>query len=349
MTRAFILTMLVLSLLPLRAYGRDASGRLQDILAPHSGAPAVLSPGGALEVVLTTPGDLVLENGELRYSLRADWRSLPGDRVGDTVPLPREVAPGRYALAYADGRDRNRAAVFVLAEMPEVYALAHLAGPQISAAEGENHGAEAALAKALQANAALVLMSGPLTGSNGSKEYEALIAWIEMQTTPIFVSPGSQERQDGLWRSYFGAPVDGFRFGPDGFMALGLLDAFGAGELDGDMGAIQRLRRVLKPQRWVVGFTGTNVMQWGMRSQLTLLADDPIDALLVGARQTEASPAEGLMPWGATITLPAPPAESGGVHIIDMTHAAMLPRPDGAEATPGDVPEEASSAAADAP
>jgi len=314
-------------LLALSAQGRAPDGTLDLIRQPHNGFPALVHPGDTFEVVLTAQAALALvaEDGST-VALNAPWRSLPNGHVAATPAVPAGLSPGVYSLSAGDQQDTNHRAVYVLEESPEVYAIAHVSDFRIGATDLARPPADTArtlIAELNSTDARIAFITGNV--AERPEDFPAFLALLDLATIPTFVLPGRNDDKPAFAR-YFGTPGTSLQFGPDGFL---LLDTGDDLALDGhgpQEGKLQMARRALKPLRWTTALTHRYSPAMGMRAQLSLLVDDPVDALIYGRDDAVAEDA-AIAPWGRSLHLTTPPAHAGAFRIIDMTHAVIKPRP----------------------
>ncbi|MFP4173008.1 MAG: metallophosphoesterase family protein [Candidatus Hydrogenedentota bacterium] len=316
------------------AMGRAGDGPLDIILSPHNGRPALVRPGAAFEAVLTkeTPLKLAGEDGTL--TMAVDWEERPDGRYVATCHLPKEIAPGVYALeaeGEGDGeRDRNERALHVRDSFPEVYLVAHIADPVV----GEGGDLEESLglfteiaAEIGEANADVALITGELTANETDEEYAAFLNALEDLSMPAFVCPAPSEESV----RYFGPPPFAFWYGEDAYLGFDGTVAPPAPPWEPAESLLYRLRRETKPARWAIGFANRYSQAFPMHSQISLFVDDPLDLLITGPWKMELVDEEGeemepALPWGRTPVAITPPASEGAYRFLQVSPAEARPR-----------------------
>ena len=310
------------------AGARDADGFLYLIHSPNDGSPAVLAPGESFEAALTGEMPLLLTNDSGSYALEPQWERLPDGGCRAACAVPAAAAPGLYALEAGEGAgaDRNERAVCIVETSPESYLAAHIAAPRIGS---ERHERPAAgifteVAAAVNASgAALALISGDLTEHGDPAELRGFLEVLNTCTIPTFVSPGPRDRAVAV--RAFGPAARTVRYGHDGFLAFGGQDTRVSGEFGAEDARVQRLRRVIKPSRWSIGLCDSCGRGMGMRAQMTLFLDDPLDHVLCGPDGGEGEE-PALPPWGTVPVTQSPPSLDGFMRLINVTPTAIVPR-----------------------
>lgn len=311
------------------AYARGSDGALALIQTPNNGIPAIAAPGQTFEAVLTGRADLRITNGTQEFLLTAAYTDLPGGRVRAVCSVPPDAPEGAYQLtaAHEGIADQNNRAVFVRKTYPEVYPIAHVSDAHI----GRNEAAANALRGILQAlnqsDALFVALTGDLTDNGTPEQFIAFLDILDTCALPTFVCPGNHDRGANHYDRFFGALTYSFQFGQDGYLFFDTKDFCIADELDVQDSALERYRRLLKPCRWTVGLTHRYDPMMGMRSQIILFVDNPLDVLLFGHWHRENKDDEKVVPWGTTKLSVVPAALDGAYRIIDVTVKGLLPRP----------------------
>jgi len=332
MTRRAAALALVVLLVPVYGYGREADGALGLIRTPNNGMPAIVAPGGAFEAVLVHEAELFLVGDPDAIALEAIWSGLPGGRKRALCVVPEHVVPGRYALEARtrDALDHNVRAVFVYARFPDYYVVAHLTDTHVGSTRHARP-AETIFADLIRAvndsDATLAAITGDLTDDGTPEQLRAFLRVLDTCRLPTFVQPGNHDRESLHYEAFLGPPTYMFRYGYDGFLAFDTKDFVMADELGRQDADLQVFRRALKPCRWAVGLTHRFEPMMGMRSQLILFVDEPLDALLFGHFHRENTPEEALAPWGKTQLIMTPAAVYGWLRFVDMTVSGVLARP----------------------
>lgn len=314
------------------ADARNADGTLGLTITPNNGVPTIVRPGGSFEATLTAQATLEIVSDSTSYALETVWSPGRGGRATAFCSMPADAAPGIYALEAKNetGTDRNTRAVFVVPDFSDYYVIAHLSDAHI----GSNRHARPAeaivsdLITAVNASDAhFVVLTGDLTDNGTPEEFQAFLRVIDQCRLPTFVTPGNHDRPDANYERYFGPLTYMFRFGNDGFMAFDTKDFVIADDMDAQDADLQVFRRAVKPCRYAVGLTHRYQPPMGMRAQIALFVDDPIDALFFGHTHRENTPEEAVLPWGGTRIVMTPAAVDGMLRYIDMTASGIRPRP----------------------
>ncbi|MDQ1255611.1 MAG: Metallophos protein [Candidatus Hydrogenedentes bacterium] len=307
----------VLVLLAASAAAREPDGTLGLIQTPNNGMPALVRAGETFDAVLRQQAALRLTgvDGELAV----EWQTLPGGHARGKCLVPAGTPPGCYALE-ADA-DRNARAVYVYDAFPDTYAIAHLSDTHIGSGKGERT-PEAILGDVLAAvnasGAAFALVTGDLTHGGEPDQFRAFIEALDTCTLPTFVCPGNHDRTALNYERFFGPLVYSFRFGQDGYLSFDTKDFNTADELGTQDADLEILRRAIKPCRWSIGFTHRYEMSMGMRSQLILFVDNPLDVLIFGHWHRANTEDEERVPWGTTHITVVPAAVNGSMRLIDV-------------------------------
>lgn len=322
------LTVPVLVLCSVQAHARENHGPLELIVLPNDGVPALTTPGGAFDVRLQEQATLSLygEGGE-SFDLEVTWTGDAGNGVLGRCTVPLNVPAGVYTLKAQD--DANARAVYVYEAMPETYTIAHISDTHIGSTRHPRPAAEIfadIVAGVNESEAVLAVITGDLTESGTAEEFRSFLKVLSECRIPTFVTPGNHDRRALNYERYFGTLTYAFRFGVDGYLSFDTKDYVTARGLGRQSGDLQRLRRVLKPSRWSVGFTHRYEPDMGMRSQLVLFIDNPLDYLLMGHWHRQNKPDEIIVPWGETPTLVTPAAVDGIMRFIDMDELGLHPR-----------------------
>ncbi len=305
---------------------------------PRLGRPAVLLPGGLLEVGAREEGALSLEQDGRLTPLNTNWAPVPGAIHQGRATVPEGIAPGRYALQLTSsgGTSTRTSAVHILAEIPEDYAVAMVRGALSAEGAAEQSPLPVELPTRLnEAGVQVVFIFGPLTRRGTDEEYQALETLISIIDLPVYLCPDQSDLRGDDFRARFGNPIYGTPFGRDGFLFLGAGLPAEDPRARESLGEAHLLRRALRSSRWSIGVAGAYGLEWDLRAQIALFVDDPLNALIA------ASVAPGLgatVPWGRTaFVLPAEgPRET--ISVISVTATGIRLRkeadPEQAPATP---------------
>jgi hypothetical protein len=294
---------------------------------PAPGRPAIVVPGGTMALGLDASGPVRLEREGRAVPLVMD--DLPADSGFQDVrvAIPADVETGVYDLVLDAGgtEQRQHRAVHVIREMPGDYAIAVVQGAALVAGEGEAAGGIGARLAA--SSVALAFAVGPFSRDGAPVDYETVVAVVAALPVPAFVCVAEGEFQQDPSAPPRSDAIHGVVFGQDGFLNLGGgLPASDPGTLS-RAGTAHRLRRELRGSRWSVGITSRYGLDWDMRAQLALFADDPLDYLAAGV----VSPALGdRVPWGTARILPPAEIPRGTILILDVNEAGVRLRQAGA-------------------
>jgi len=322
----------VLILLSATALAREPDGALSLIRTPNNGVPALVLPGEAFEAILADKASLRLAGVVPAPKLALTWSGLPGGRVKARCQVAADTRPGAYALEAVAGNDidRNVRAVYVLESFPEAYVVAHVSDPHIGSNPHERP-SEVIFRDVIQAvngsEAAFVLISGGLTESGNADQFRRFLEILDTCVAPTFVCPGEHDRKALNYEDTFGPLTYLFRFGDDGYLSFDTKDFVTADPLCRQDADLQIYRRAIKGARWSIGFTHRYEPDMGMRSQIILFVDNPLDLLLYGHVQRSNREGETHVPWGTTRTIITPSAINGSVRMIDVTPRGIRARP----------------------
>lgn len=310
------------------AAARNADGTLGLIRLPNNGIPAVLTAGTAFDVQVEREAALRLVGAGTEVPLEAEWRPTPGGHVAATVTVPSETPAGTYALAAEAGgtADHNIRAVYVVEQMPETYVIGHITDTHI----GSNRHArtsEAIMADVVAhlnaSDADIVVVTGDITENGTVEQFQALLPLLDACEKPTFVCSGNHDRKDLNYEAFFGPDAYHFRFGPDAYLAWDTKDFYTSDELTPQNGDLVRFRRALDPARWTIGLSHRYEFNAGMRSQLAVFIDEPLDYLLAGHWHREFN---GPTPWGHTHMHMTAAAINGYVRYFDVDGDGLRPR-----------------------
>lgn len=318
--RPLLTTLFIIVCLP--AAARNADGTLGLIQTPNNGVPQIITPGQAIEARLAREATLTLQAHDRIWPLESDWTVLPGEMMHAVCQSPPELPPGCYALV-AETEDeycRNERAVYVFDAFPHEYLIAHLTDTHIGTARHPRADIEIVgevIESVNASEAVFALITGDLTDNGTPEQFFRFLELLDNFRMPTFVVPGNHDRRGRYYESFFGPLTYAFQFGLDGYLGFDTKDFLIADEQGPQDGALHRLRRRLRPSRWSVGFTHRYDLTMGMRAQLTLFVDDPLDYLIYGHYHREAGEQDGI-PWGRTNIVMTPAAINGQWRLIEV-------------------------------
>lgn len=315
------------------AQAREADGTLGLIQRPNNGVPVIITPGASFEAVLLEPAAVFLESEGQQYALEGAWTPLPGNQVKVQCAAPPDIPPGVYTIVAATETktDRTPRSVYIRESFPEYYAIVHITDTHIGKDKRHPRRSDDIIRDvfiaANETDAAMALVTGDLTEGGEEDEFRRFLPLLDLCAAPTFVCPGNHDRKDTNYERFFGPLQYMFTFGQDGYLVFDTKDYATADDWGPQPGALERFRRLLKPSRWSVGVTHRYEPSMGMRAQIALFLDNPLDFLVFGHWHRENTEEEKTTPWGRTHMIVSPAAIDGYLRIIDMTARGMLPRP----------------------
>jgi predicted phosphodiesterase len=331
--RIFLALATVLSI-GIPASARNEQGLLDVIQTPNDGMPALALPGDSFDVVARAKAELSLNAGDASIPLDAQWTDLPGDRMKAQCRVPENAAPGAYALHATVGErtDVSLRSVFVMAEFPERYTIAHVTDTHI----GSNRNARTSedifrdVITAVNASgAAFALITGDLTENGEADQFARFIEILNTCALPTFVCSGNHDRKDLNYENAFGPDAYMFRFGRDGYIGFDTKDFAVADDLRAQPADLQVFRRAIKPSRWAIGFSHRYEADMGMRAQIALFIDDPLDWFIFGHWHRANTEAEKSVPWAgvrhATPITVTPAAINGAMRLFEIGPSGIRP------------------------
>ncbi|MCP4640314.1 MAG: hypothetical protein GY851_07780 [bacterium] len=324
---------IILALGAASAGARGPNGALDVIVTPNNGVPVIVAPGEPFDALLTERASLRLTSEGAARALDVEWTDgLPGGFVRARCSVAKTAAPGAYSLeADADGRkDVNVRAVYVRKEFPKTYTFAHLTDTHVGSDRHPRASEDimtAVIDAINEAEPAFVLITGDVTENGEMDHFRSLLGLMDACTVPTFVCPGNHDRQSDHYERVFGPRAYAFRFGLDGYLAFDTKDYRIADDLDTQIADLQLLRREIKSVRWSIGFTHRFAMDMGMRTQLILFVDDPLDHILFGHYHRANKKDEDEVPWGDTGLTMTPAGIDGAMRFMQVS-------PRGVEAGP---------------
>jgi len=315
------------------AFARNADGTLGLLIQPNNGVPAMLS-GEVTSFITIAQGEaeLAIEGPGGRFPVKVSWKPRPGGQFSGLCTLPDGVPLGLYALHATHGgtEDHNLRSVAVLAPPGDVYSFAHLSDTHIGSGRHKRSSTDimADMVKAINASGAtFCAITGDVTDGGAAEQFRDFISVMDTIAMPTPVCVGNHDR-DGLNYEQFFGPLDySFWYGRDGYLVFDTKDYFTAPDLGPQTGELETARRALKSARWSIGLSHRYESFQGMRSQLVLFVDNPLDYLIFGHWHRENSPEQRTVPWGRTRISVVPAGIDGSFRMIDVTAQGLLFRP----------------------
>lgn len=315
----------------LAATAREPDGTLGLIRTPNNGVPVLTLPGGAFDAIVSERADLSLTSDSgAACSLNPQWHSIPGAEQARCT-LPPEIKPGTYALtaSTANKTDVNARSVYVFEAFPESYLVAHVTDIHIGS-QGRPRPADAIFRDIIQSvnasGALFALLTGDLTDGGEPDQFRSLLEVMDTCTMPTFVCPGNHDRQALHYEQTFGPLAYYFWFGNDAYLSFDTKDFITADELGRQDADLEVYRRAIKPARWSIGFSHRYEPAMGMRSQIVLFVDNPLDCLIAGHTHRANEPGQDRVPWGTTRLIISPAAIDGVFRLIEITSRGIRVR-----------------------
>lgn len=324
-------------------FARGTDGALATIRQPNDGVPVFAKAGGTFNAIAEKATGLKLVAGDRAWPLDPKWRSIQNDQVSASCGVPAQVPPGCYAIESEDG-DRNVRSVYVVDSFPEEYVFVHITDVHIGSDRPKP--AVETFRKVIgyindmcekRSDAkpipSFVLVTGDITENGDPEQYRVLIDTLNTCALPTFVTPGNHDRRPLQYEAFFDTLWYRFRFGRDGYLVYDTKDFLIADELGEQDGALQVLREEMmaplpdgSPSRWSVGVSHRGGGGQGMRSQLLLFVDNPLDFLVGGHTHRDSRPGQKV-PWGTTPMLVTAAAKNGAVRLVQVGPNGFAPQP----------------------
>lgn len=311
------------------ASARNDDGTLGLLQLPNNGVPSILDTQGSFTAVLRQKAELSLSGAEGDLSLETTWSQLPGGMAMAVCKPATPPPPGVYALhaATENGTDINMRAVYIRDTFPESYQCAHITDVHIGKTGRPRSDTETftTIIEAVNASeAAFALITGDLTEGGEPEQFQRFIDLLDLCLLPTFVVPGNHDRKADNYQRFFGPLTYYFTFGKDGYLAFDTKDYLIADEMSGQDGLLHFYRRQIRASRWSIGFTHRYEVSMGLRAQITLFVDDPLDYLLYGHVHREAGEQDGI-PWGNTRAIITPAAIDGKFRFLQVDGNGVHP------------------------
>ncbi len=334
MIRVLVLVSIAITL---PAAARNADGTLAVIEYPNCGAPAMVTPGGAFSVRLREKAELFLVSEKTRLPLETRWTGREWGLPTGRCRLPGDLIPGDYTLeAVTPGAtDANRGVVHVVENFPDTYTIAQIGALDL---RGDDEASftrvRTLLEKAQAAGAVFAVITGGLASEETAGIYRPIVQLLSTAPIPVFTCP--ETAASPVAATFWGRGGYVFRFGADGYLAFDTTGPFPADENGPQAAWLYRVRRRIRDSRWSIGLTQYYSHAMGIRAQLTLLVDDPLDALLSSTVPSYEGHPLSTAPWGHTALFPLPPGTSGipwrllrigaGIHEIAVPLSKPAPK-----------------------
>ena len=312
------------------ALARNEDGTLGLLQTPNNGLPVIVATRDAFPVVSREKAELSLKSESNEHLLMVEWNPQSDGTFAGTCTVPEDAAAGAYALhaVAANGEDTNLRAVYIVESFPAEYVVAHVTDTHIG--KPRPRGSEAIIADVFanvnQSEAAFALVTGDVTENGSVEQFQGFLRVLDTCERPTFVVPGNHDRQALNYEAFFGPPAYFFRYGPDGYLGFDTKDFNVADDLVAQPGALEIYRRELASSRWAIGFSHRYEPDMGMRGQLVLFVDNPLDYLIFGHWHRANTKAQRAVPWGDTRITVTPAAINGEMRYFDINAAGIHPR-----------------------
>ncbi len=317
------------------AYARLDDGILGIIKLPNEGCPIILAPGQTFKVIAEQKGELFLIDSENQIlSLTAQWKSPTPNLWEATVTVVGEgIKEGPYSLQIiteTHTKDMNPRSVWVQNSFKEFYTFAHISDIHIRNNDPDDEQTttfQSTIEKLNQSDAQFVLITGDLTHDATMEQWGMFLKILNQCKKPTFVCAGNHDRNKDNYEKMFYTSTYAFRYGKDGYIVYDTREyqiADSWGEQDT---LLYRYCKELKSSRWVLGITHRYDFTMGIRAQIILFVDDPIDFILYGHTHRENTKEESMLPWGKTHVFVVPAEKDGYYRIFDIGEGGLLPRP----------------------
>ncbi len=288
-------------------FARNADGTLGLIKIPNEGIPAVLAKGQDFKVISDKPGALFLIDADgKKLPLNQEWKEVrQGGRWEAKVYLTEGSSTGNpysIQLVSEEGKtDVNQRAVWIFDGFYGYYTFAHISDVHIKSVDMTDENSitfEKVINRVNQSDAQFVLITGDLTHNASFEEMRVFLKLLNKFSKPTFVCAGNHDRTGDAYEKFFFSSTYAFRYSKDGFIVFDSREYRTADAWDEQDNVLYRYRRELKSSRWTFGITHRYEFTMGMRTQLTLFVDDPVDFLLYGHIHRENTKEESILPWG---------------------------------------------------
>ncbi len=306
---------------------RNPDGTLGFLKLPNNGVPVIIRSDAAFEAVLEKEATLTLSGGGGTTALEVSWSSLPGGLQQGRCKAPGPLSPGVYALhaETASSTDINTRSVYVVDTFPESYQIAHITDLHLGRFP-ESHPNSGLFQEIIEtvntSDAVFALITGDVTDNAEPVQFRQFLEQLDRCRLPTFVVAGNHDRTANTYQRFFGSSAYTFTFGEDGYLAFDTKDFLIADEMSAQNGLLYSYRRQIRAGRWSIGFTHRYDVAMGMRAQLCLFVDDPLDFLIYGHYHREPGEGDGI-PWGTTRPIMTPAAVDGMMRFLQVNASGV--------------------------
>ena len=320
------------------ALARDTEGYLALLKTPNEGMPVITVPGGVFEATTRQQAELRLVGNDPNVAIPAlsvEWIKKTSLDAVARCKVPASVLPGTYALeAMVDGKpDQNSRSVYVRSSFPETYGFAHLTDVHVGEMGAVGKTGSALLKEALSKivedaqkarntrnnpspplpentkpameipEIVFVVITGDLTHDGTVEQFREFREALNTSSLPTYVCPGNHDRTHEAYVRFWGPLNYMFRFGSDGYLVFDTKDFMIADDAGPEAVTVALQRRSLRDCRWTIGVTHRYEDSMGMRLQMAIFVDDPVDWLLFGHEHKANGPDRRVIPWGIPMTI----------------------------------------------
>lgn len=323
---------LVFLLVATVALGRAPDGMLDIVITPNDGIPVIVRPGDTFEAIATREARIRLKGGGQSYDLECSWKSTINSGAKASCKTPATLPVGRYAVeaAVGDRVDSTQRAVFVVSSYPETYSVAHVSDTHLGS-NRHKRASETIFRDVVNAintsGAALAIITGDLTDGGDPEQFRQFLTVLSDCFVPTYVCSGNHDRDGTAYEQFFGPTAYSFCFGDDGYVGLDTKDYFVASEIGLQDTDLYLLRSAIKSCRWSIGFSHRYDASQGMRNQLILFVDDPLDHFLFGHWHRDNDMGPKTVPWGTTPITVTPAAIDGMMRLVTISPKHIIAKP----------------------
>jgi len=335
--KEYVLIFLMIGLLVsfFNGYARHEDGTLGIIKLPNEGCPVILSPGQTFNIVAEQKGTIFLIDNEKNIiPLNVQWEEKKTEIYkGSVILMGEDIKAGSYSIQIiteGGAKDVNPRSIWVQNEFREYYTFAHISDIHIRSDSLQDENAitfQTIIEKLNQSDAQFILLTGDLTHEAKTEQWQVFLNILNQARKPTFVCAGNHDRNEDNYEKMFYTSTYAFRYGKDGYIIFDTREYRTADSWGEQDTLLYRYRRELKSSRWTFGITHRYEFTMGIRSQIILFVDDPIDFILYGHTHRENTREESVIPWGKTRVYVVPAEKDGFYRIFDVGEGGLFPRP----------------------
>lgn len=310
------------------ASARQADGTLGILRVPNDGFPAVAVPGTGFQVVTTEPAEISLVD--------AAGNVVPGltkaDGEDGVCTIAAGTPPGAYGIKAISGdkEDVTRRSVYVIDPPAEYYIVAHITDVHVGNTRRERPAVDVfkdMLAAVNDSGASFVVITGDITDNGTPEQFRQFLDILATCRLPTYVCPGNHDRTGQNYEMFFGPTWYMFRYGEDSYLSIDTKDFVMADDLGPQNAYLQIWRRATRGSRWSIGFSHRYDYAMGMRAQIALFVDDPLDMFVFGHYHGRMPEDMGkTVPWSNTRLVMTPAAADGLYRLMDVAPQGIRPR-----------------------